>query len=212
MYSIIFDFDGTLFRTETVDITAFNNTLNDMGRESLSAEVILSSIGKPLRILAKDYLKTSNSMEINKFCRLAIQYELALIPEYAKLYPHCIELLKKLYNLDCQLAICSNGTNEYINAILNKFCIRGLFKAIWHKKYGFSKKRALAKVAGILGTTNNIIVVGDRGEDINAARKNKMLSIGVLHGFGDKEELKFADYLAKDLKDVYGKIGGIVYG
>ena len=95
-FNIVFDFDGTLFRTETVDVTAFNMTLKQMGRDELSKGEILMQIGKPLRGLAKSYLKTSDKEVTSKFCALSVDYELAVIPEHAELYQDCIEVLKAL--------------------------------------------------------------------------------------------------------------------
>ncbi len=202
-FNILFDFDGTLFRTETVDVDAFNLTLREMGRDELCADQILAQIGKPLRQLAKQYLKTSNKEAIDQFCRLSVGYELAVIPHSAELYPCCAEVLSALKADGHRLAICSNGTREYIEAILKKFNIESLFDIVTSKRHGVSKSRAAKITMEVLGAQRPSIFVGDREADIRAAKSNHMLSVGVLHGFGLEKELANADFIVKDLNEFY---------
>ena len=46
---------------------------------------------------------------------------------------------------------------------------------------------------------NNAVMIGDRYHDIEGAKQNNLKSIGVLYGFGDREELEQAgaDYIAE---------------
>jgi phosphoglycolate phosphatase len=203
MYNIIFDFDGTLFRTETVDIAAINNALYDMGVNVLSDEEILSYIGMPLSQIAKKCLKTKSKEDIELFIKKAIENELILIPRFAKMYPFAIMLLEELSQKGHKLAICSNGNKEYILKLVEHFKLDRFFEAIWYKRYGFSKKRGAEIVFERLRNARKTFFVGDRKEDITVARKNGFLSIGLSHGFGKPEELRGADYLAENLEEVY---------
>ena len=47
-------------------------------------------------------------------------------------------------------------------------------------------------------------MIGDRKHDIMGARKNNLDSIGVLFGYGDREELEAAkaDYIAETVSDI----------
>lgn len=211
-FNIIFDFDGTLFRTETVDVDAFNMTLREMGRDELSANQILAQIGKPLRQLAKRYLKTSDQAAVDEFCRLAVGFELDVISQSAELYPGCIEVLSALKAYGHRLAICSNGTREYIQAILRKFNLESLFDVVTSKHQGVSKSRGAKKTVEALGAQRPSIFVGDREADVLAAKSNEMLSVGILHGFGLEQELKEADYIVKDLKELYSVVEDLCNG
>ena len=210
--NIVFDFDGTLFRTETVDVAAFNNTLRQMGRDELSDGEILAQIGRPLRQLAKRYLKTADKAAIDEFCLLSVGYELAEIPQSAELYPYCAEVLSVLQANGHRLGICSNGTREYIQAILKKFDLESLFEVVYSKHPGVSKSRGAKRTVEALGTQRLSIFVGDREADVLAAKSNQMLSVGILHGFGTVEELKDADYIVKDLKEFYSVVEELCNG
>ncbi len=211
-FNIVFDFDGTLFRTETVDVAAFNMTLREMGRDELSDNEILAQIGKPLGQLARRYLKTSDKEAIDEFCRLSVGFELAVIPHSAELYPYCIEILTALKADGHRLAICSNGTQEYIQAILKKFSIESLFDTVTSKRHGVSKSRGAKITVEALGAHRPSIFVGDREADIRAAKSNQMLSVGILHGFGIEKELADADFIVKDLNEFYSVMEGLGNG
>ena len=47
------------------------------------------------------------------------------------------------------------------------------------------------------------VVVGDREEDILAAKANGCWAIGAAYGYGKSDELKNADDIAENLKEVY---------
>jgi len=209
MSNIIFDFDGTLFKTETVDVEAINAALTDLGREILSEAEILSYIGLPLSKIAEKCLKTYDKELKYKFLDRVIANELTQIPLYARMYPFALELLDLLKQEGHSLAICSNGSKEYIHAILKKFHIKSKFDIIWHKRYGYSKTRAAKIVSSKLLKNDKTFFVGDRQEDILVGKNNKYISIGITHGFGSIDEVGDADFVANDLHDVHRIINNV---
>ena len=48
---------------------------------------------------------------------------------------------------------------------------------------------------------SSVVMIGDRKHDIIGAKENKLNSIGVLYGYGNREELSQAgaDYIVKDI-------------
>jgi len=209
MSNIIFDFDGTLFKTETVDVEAINATLKDIGRELLSESEILAYIGMPLSKIAEKCLKIYDEKTKQEFLERVIANELVQIPLHAKMYPFALELLDLLKQEGHSLAICSNGSKEYINAILKKFHIEDKFDVVWHKRYGYSKSRAAKMVNALLPKSSQTFFAGDRREDILTGRKNHFISIGLLHGFGGINEIGDADFIARDLLEVHEIINDI---
>ena len=47
-----------------------------------------------------------------------------------------------------------------------------------------------------------MVIVGDRRQDIEAGEKNNLITIGCRYGFGDWEELKEADYIIDDIREL----------
>ena len=205
--NIIFDFDGTLFDTRTVDITAFNRALHHMGRKELSADVILASIGKPIGLIAKDYLGTDDDDLIKRFVTLALEFELEEIKTSAKMFPHAIELLQSLKATGHNLAICSNGTKDYVISILKKFGILSMFDIVWHKHDRICNKSALSIVIDRMPNEKSIFI-GDRKEDWQAAKANGITFIGAGYGFGG-DELAGVRYIASELPQIFGLVAQI---
>lgn len=58
------------------------------------------------------------------------------------------------------------------------------------------------------GITDNsqVLMVGDRKHDIHGAKENKLDSMGVLYGYGSREELEAAgaDYIVESVEELYG--------
>lgn len=201
---IIFDMDGTLFRTETVDVEAFNKALAVNGYETLSQERILGLIGMTLDEICKGLLKTKDERLINKFKADLIDFEARAIAESGQLYPGVEELLAKLGNKGFTLCICSNGNKEYISSICQKFGFDRYFSDIWFEHKGITKSQAV----GLLKQKHQVhsfIMVGDRNSDIQAARDNCGISVGAAYGFGGKET-EAADYKANNIQQVYDMI------
>ncbi len=202
LYNIIFDFDGTLFRTETVDISAINMSLEKFGCKTLDEEEILSYIGLPMNKISENCLKSKDRETIEKFSKQVIENELLLIPRFSKMYPFAISLLDILVQKGHKLAICSNGGKRYILKLIDHFDIAKYFETIRYKRYGFSKHRAAKIVNAGFKNERSTIFVGDRKEDMDVAKDNGFISIGMRHGFAAKNELDGADYIAKDLKEL----------
>ena len=50
-----------------------------------------------------------------------------------------------------------------------------------------------------------VLMIGDRKYDIEGAHKNSMEAVGVLFGYGDREEIEAenTEYIAADVKELY---------
>jgi phosphoglycolate phosphatase len=198
---IIFDMDGTLFRTETVDIEAFNNALVANGFSTLNNKEILSFIGVTLDEICRDLLKTEDNELIDKFRSDVISFEKTAIREFGLLYTGVEELLEKLKRNGYLLCICSNGNEEYITDICQKFNFNRYFSDIWYQREGISKSQAVGLLKQKFGV-RDFIMVGDRSSDILAAKENSGISIGAGYGFGG-DEIEAADYKAYNIDQVY---------
>ncbi len=204
--NIIFDFDGTLFDTRTVDVVAFNRARVELGLPAITENEILAAIGKPLSAIAADYFP-NNAQLAQQFFNLILQYELEEIPPCAQLFPQVAELLHGLKNAAHNLAICSNGSKEYIEAILKKFDIDDLFDIVWYAHEGVSKTEALKILIKDL-PNGKTIYVGDRAEDREAAQSHHLCFIGAAYGYGGSE-MDDAALLAQNANEISVLIEGI---
>jgi phosphoglycolate phosphatase len=197
---VLFDLDGTLFRTETIEIYAINSALEANGFEPKGDDEILKIIGHTALEAGEMLLNTKDRVLIEKLINDVERFEMEAIEKSGELYEGTVDLLKSLKAGGLTLCVCSNGTEPYIKAIFNKFKLHSYFTEIWYYKEGITKSQA----AGILKTkfeADSFIMIGDRSADINAAKETGGISIGAKYGFGP-EEVATADYIAKSVKEI----------
>jgi phosphoglycolate phosphatase len=110
-----------------------------------------------------------------------------VFPELARTYPGVKETLKTLRKRGYKLAQYTNATTAYLNTIMSSLNIRDCFDYIeCIEDNHLTKQELVKKIKAHFGGANAAIV-GDRIHDIEAARDNDCLSIGVLFGYGEKE-------------------------
>lgn len=197
---LIFDLDGTLFKTETVDIRAINDALVKNGYRVKSYDEILNVIGLTLKDVCRVLINKVDEDVINQFSRDIIAFEQTYIREYGELYEGVLDCLNALKEKGYTLCICSNGNKEYVLGITNKFELFNIFDDICYSRDGISKTQAV----GILKhqyKVDSFIMVGDRTSDIEATLLNGGISIGVSYGFG-KDEILLANYVADNIQEV----------
>ncbi|MCB2359717.1 HAD family hydrolase [Clostridium estertheticum] len=197
---VIFDLDGTLFRTETVDIKAINDALVKNGYEMKSDDEILNLIGLTLRDVCGVLINRVDEDSINQFARDIIAFEQPYIREYGELYDGVLNCLNTLKEKGYTLCICSNGNKEYVLGISKKFAFFNIFDDICYSSDGISKTQAVGMLKSKY-KAEKFIMVGDRTSDIEAASHNGGISIGVTYGFG-KDEVLLANYVANNLQEV----------
>jgi len=204
MRLVIFDLDGTLFRTETVDVVAINRALEANGYKSREELEILKLIGVTLDEACISLINTQNKKIIEKLKKDIIKFEKEEVEKYGQLYEGVLEGVNRLKNLGFTLCICSNGNEEYIKQISCKFNFYELFEEISFSDTKFSKSQRVKRIKDKF-KAGNFIMVGDRTSDIEAASDNGGISIGVTYGFG-KDEPYQADYIAKDFNEIESTI------
>jgi len=196
--AIIFDLDGTLLQTHYHSCFAAHETLRALGLEDVSDELVMRLIGEPadvfLRAIAPDY------SDLAAFETLFDANERAALMRVGKLFDGVPALLEELKSWGYQLAICSNGSREYVETALATTGIRQFFTRL--ACAGEYPDKAAAVAAMILEWNCDLaVVVGDRVHDMEAARANDVPFIAALYGYGGAETTD-AVYRAEDACDM----------
>lgn len=126
-----------------------------------------------------------------------------------KLYPGIEQLLQKLTASGRKLYIATSKPVFFTEEILSHFSIRRYFTDISGAELDGSKSHKEEVIARLLGRNgispaDGVVMVGDRKFDVAGAKANQIPVIGVLYGFGGREELteSGADRLAADLAEL----------
>ena len=207
---IFFDLDGTLTQSEFGIMAAAVRALNHFGIETPSKEILKKFIGPPLYVSFHDFygLSDEDSREAIKIYR---EYYVKEGVYQAPLYDGIKEMLETLKDAGCTLMITTSkpetmavtvaendGIFEYFNGIIGP----ALDEQDPNK--AILIRRAMAKLSLTERDLKDIIMIGDRFYDIEAACEVGIDSIGVLYGYGNEEELKDAGatYIVKEVYDI----------
>ncbi len=141
------------------------------------------------------------------------------------MYEGIPELLRELKARGKTIALATSKPELYARQILEHFGIDGYFDFIGGAsmdeirvakadviRYAFESMGMLAAGETLLpdDVRAGTVMVGDRFHDIEGAKKNGLRSIGVLFGFGSREELEAAgaDHIAETVEDILEIISG----
>ena len=127
-----------------------------------------------------------------------------------KLYDGIKELLCDLQNSGICLGVATSKPKVFAERILKYFDIAQYFSFIAGANLDGSKTKkeeVISDALDLCGVENRslIVMVGDRKYDILGAKKFDIDSIGVLFGYGSKEELENsgATYIAEKVRDIF---------
>jgi phosphoglycolate phosphatase len=204
---IIFDLDGTLFTTEDVTIAAINKAFSKMNLDIPSKDLISKHFGEMTDQLCRNLYPEGTKEEIDELSKLALEYEKELIPKKGKLYPGIKDLLKVLKKRNYKLIICSNGSLEYINLVLESQDIRNYFDEVFSNKTindkGLIVKRLLDNYE-----TDKAILIGDAYTDLLAAEDNNIAKIFAGYGYSS-ENYDLNYFEVKSPIDILGHVNRI---
>ncbi len=207
--TIIFDFDGTLFKGETLSLPIFQECLSVLinkfhyNLKFPSDKEILSQFGKQADDIYQDLLQNATPDIINSFAECVETAEVtALRTGKGELFENVQETLQELKERGYKLALCTNAREDYFNATVSRFQLDRYFITMYAAGL-FEEKDKNWMVQQIVHKlkTNSFAVVGDRYHDIEAAKVNNGIAIGCAYGFGFGE-VKEADLIISDFKEL----------
>lgn len=192
MYNaIIFDFDGTICDTGEGVKKSAKFALDAFGIESEDWQQLDHFIGPPLLITFQERYNQSAAQADELVKKFRQRYTKTGIFE-SELYSGIKEMLKKLKADSVKIGIASSKPTDYIQQLLNKFDIAGLFDSVCGVSFKAdceSKQSIISRCLKELDCApHQTIMVGDRFYDIDGAKANLMDCVGVMWGYGCKEE------------------------
>ena len=194
--SVIFDFDGVIFDTKDGIISCLNFTLDKIGRSQLKNKVNRKLIGPPIR----DMLKIVMPLENDQFIENCVTIFRSKYNEEGirKVKPinGMSKLILDLNKNKKKIFIVSNKPKSFITKILVNFGLLDRFSFVQApevKKLRYNKTDLLNfLIKRQKLNVREAVMIGDRSDDIIAAKKNNMRALGVTYGYGSRKELEDA--------------------
>ena len=201
---ILFDLDGTLTDPKEGITKSVQHALQAYGINEPDLDKLCPFIGPPLSDSFKEYYGFSEAQ-----AREAIGYFHEYFTKQGmfenKVYPGIREMLTRLKDAGLTLAVATSKPEPFAIQILEHFDLLSYFTLVGGadmEEIRVRKGDVIAYTLDRLGTTpeeSKVIMVGDRKHDVEGAKKTGLSVVGVLYGYGSREELQDAgaDYLCE---------------
>ena len=205
---LLFDLDGTLTDSGPGIMNGFEYALTKMGVKVPERSSLRRFVGPPL----------SDSFEkVLGFSPEDAAKGIALYKEYYadkgvyenEVYPGIKELLESLKSSCKKMIVATTKAELMANVVMDHFELRKFFDLIVASNTTDRKNKIdVIKYALETGKadTEKAVMIGDRFYDVKGASHFGMDSIGVLYGYGNRQELEDAGatYIAETVKDLPG--------
>lgn len=205
---VVFDLDGTLSCTDAFMVPAIREAMKMCSMPVCSDEEIRLTIGERVEETNIKFFGREQGTDVDTFWDCVGKLQCEKYAGQMKTYEGVEELLDWLHVAGYHVAVCSNADIAYIQEVLMKLGILEKIDKIRPVIPGKDKTESLR----VFLEQNNVqfaIMVGDRIYDVDAAKANRILSIGCLYGCGTKSELLGADYSVKNPIEVIDIINNI---
>lgn len=194
---VVFDLDGTLFQTAPCVVKAVHRLFYEQRIPRIDDEIIVQNIGKKSLEFLQAILP--DGMEPKRIYQRFHEIEQEELTKNSLLFPGIKAMLHHLKLKGYLLAVCSNGSMEYIKSVLSNTGILDCFHQLYSASASVDKVEWIRRLKE---KQSSIIVVGDTLSDIKAAQKNQLPSIGVSYGYAKADELLSATFLADSAENI----------
>jgi Predicted phosphatases len=191
---ILFDLDGTLLDSKEGITKSVQYALKKLGVVVEDRRELVRFIGPPLQESFENFYRVDGKKGI-QFYRECFVGEKKMLEN--EIYSGIPELLTQLKESGKKLVVATSKPTEYSKIILNHFGLANFFEEIQGSELDLSLVEKEDVIRVVLEkfpdySKEDIIMIGDRRHDIYGAKVNGLKSIGVLYGYGSREELETA--------------------
>ena len=201
---LIFDLDGTLTDPALGFVRSVNFSLESHGIDPIEEENLKKFIGPPLDGAFREILHLDQNEDVSSFViKYRERYSEVGFSENI-LYDGIPDVLVALRGVGFRLGVCTSKRVDFAERILSLFDLRQHFEFVNGAEVGIKKSNQLKELMSQNLIYANSIMIGDRHVDIEAAKMNSMRSVGVLYGYGSKQEIEDAnpEWIAMDPKSL----------
>ncbi len=211
---ILFDLDGTLTDSAIGITNSVKYALNKFGIEVVNGGELNRFVGPPLMDSFINYYGFSEEQ-----AKTAVEYYREYYVEKGifenLVYDGCENMLQSLKDNGMKLIVATSKPEIFAKQILEYFDIAKYFTYIAGSNIDGTRVKKDEVIQYALESCNikdltKLIMIGDRVYDILGAKKVGINSIGVLYGYGDRNELENAG--ADFIVETVTEIGNILLG
>jgi len=194
--SVLLDLDGTLVDTQPGIVASCLATLRALGHDPGERLNIQRLIGLPLEEVLQALLKPYGDDRIAEAVAVYRHHygESGLLR--TEVYPGIDGALREMRHVGLRLYLATSKREVFARSILDNLELAAYFDGIYGSVPGGKLDHKPELLAYILSKQDiypaNCLMIGDRRQDIIGARAVNMRCLGVLWGYGSRDELEAA--------------------
>ena len=205
---LLFDFDGTIADSSEGVFSGVLHALTVMGRPLPDGPTLRKFIGPPLM----ESFQVQSGLTKDEATQALTLYR----EEYAvtglkkcRIYDGIETLLRRLKDDGFSLAVATSKPEPYTRTILHNLGIDDVFTFIAGAEFAGTRTDKPAVIAYALESLGvspaDALMIGDRHHDVDGAHAFGMKCVGILWGFGSREEFAScgADFVCADTEELY---------
>lgn len=208
----LFDLDGTVTDPGEGITNSVMYALQKFGIHETDRRKLYRFIGPPLADSFREFYGFSAD-ETKKGISFYREYYSKKGIFENKLYPGIEDVLKRMKEDGKTLVLATSKPEFFAGQILEYFHLDSYFTFVAGATMDENRVKKGDVIAYALEQCSitdkrKALMIGDRKHDIQGAKENGLDSMGVLYGYGSREELETAgaDYLAETVEDIYGSV------
>ena len=211
--AVLFDLGGTIIDSAPGIIRSAQYALRHFGRE-MDEISLRPFIGPPLKECFTEVCGLPEGDAEQAVLYYRERY--GTVGKFeCSLYPGVEQLLRELWEAGKTVLLATSKPEQFAREILEHFNIARYFHRIGGATFDHTRESKEAVIEYVLDYGGGIgsetaVMVGDRKFDIAGAKAFGMASLGVLYGFGSREELEKAG--ADCLADSARQVGDLLLG
>jgi phosphoglycolate phosphatase len=211
---LLFDLDGTLTDSGPGIMNSAAYALNKWGIELSDPSDLRKFIGPPL---TESFMRFAGMSESDAK-QAVTDYREYFVPRGMfenEVYSGIPEMLAGLKAIGKHLIIATSKPEKFAIQILEHFDLLRYFDHV----YGATMDSSRSKKGDIIAyalkegkiSPDDALMIGDRHHDIDGAHENGLAAVGVLYGYGDREEhekagAEFVVATVQELKELLEKV------
>ena len=197
---ILFDMDGTLIDSTNAIYQSFSKVFKNNNMPLLSKNEVARFIGYTLNDMFRFF--GAEEKNIEKYCQEYKSHYIKICNKYTTLLPAALDSIKLASTFGI-LGIVTTKSSKSSKELLANFGIDKYFQTIIGREDVNHTKPHKEPIVKALDSINQnidkIYMIGDTILDLNAAKNANVIGIGVLCGYGEKQDLeKLSPYIFKD--------------
>ncbi|KJC46037.1 phosphoglycolate phosphatase [Bradyrhizobium sp. LTSP849] len=206
--SVLLDLDGTLIDSRPGIAASTLAALRALGHSPDEAFDITPFIGPPLEDVLRVLLRTYDDDRLDEAVSAYRQHYGDSGYLGSELYPGIGEALEDMRQAGLRIYMATSKREVFARRIAEHLNLAGYFDGIYGSVPGGALNHKPELLAHVLSERNLIaseaLMVGDRRHDIVGAHAVRMRGLGVLWGYGSRDELETAgaDHLVERTADL----------